>query len=163
MPVSLPRRITLRGVLIELADGRQQPACCKISKAPDAPAMCSANLCNMPGVCTNDGTPGIAANKRDLALSGPTESHVLAKRGQDHYEAHLDRYIFILIAAAVNEISRLYAGRNNGLILRRQYRLRPGSCVGPAIDIITVAAGDNPPGLTGDQTEHPIEVRASSS
>lgn len=141
------------------ADGRQQPACCKISKAPDPPAMCSSDLCQLPGVCTNDGTPGIAANKRDLALVESVEHQALEKRGQDHYEAHIGPYVFILIAAVVNEISRLYAGPNNNLIIRRQYRLRPGSCIGPAIDIQVVAAGTNPPGLTGDQTEHPLEVR----
>ncbi|KAK3679996.1 hypothetical protein LTR78_000373 [Recurvomyces mirabilis] len=119
--------------------------------------MCSFDLCKLPGVCTNDGTPGIAANKRELALDSPMETHVLETRGQDHYEANLGRYVFILIAAAVNEISRLYAGRNANLVTRQQYRLRPGSCVGPAIDILTVAAGDHPGGLTGDQTEHPIE------
>ncbi|KAG9571281.1 glycoside hydrolase family 18 protein, partial [Aureobasidium melanogenum] len=139
------------------AYGRQQPACCKISKAPDPPAMCSSDLCQLPGVCTNDGTPGIAANKRDLAFVESVEHQALEKRGQDHYEAHIGPYVFILIAAVVNEISRLYAGPNNNLIIRRQYRLRPGSCIGPAIDIQIVAAGTNPPGLTGDQTEHPLE------
>lgn len=34
----------------------------------------------------------------------------------------------------------------------------PGSCVGPAITINQVGPGSNPPGLIGDETEHPLEV-----
>lgn len=144
------------------ADGRKRPACCKISKAPDKPAICSADICKIPGVCNNDGTPGIAANKRDLVSSSPAETHTLEKRGQDHYIAYFPSGLeFYIFAAAVNAIASLYAGQNSNLITRQEYRLMPGSCVGPAITINQVGPGSNPPGLIGDETEHPLEVCTS--
>ncbi|MCJ1465010.1 hypothetical protein MMC07_003625 [Pseudocyphellaria aurata] len=57
------------------------------------------------GFCTNDGSPGIAANKRDISSleSELTQSvHLLEKRGQDHYVAHLpDGIAFVIIAITV--------------------------------------------------------------
>lgn len=123
--------------------------------------MCSADLCDIPGVCTNDGNPGIAAPfKRDSVHDRSPDTHTLMERGQDHYEAGLSNgFNLFIIAAIVNAISELYSGQNNGQIIRQQFRLRPGPCIGPAIDEMPVAMGLNPPGLAGDQTEHPLEVR----
>ena len=125
--------------------------------------MCSANLCDIPGVCTNDGNPGIAApDKRDLVLNRSQDTHTLMKRGQDHFDAPLSNGLnLFIIAAIVNAIGQLYNGPNSGQITRQQFRLRPGPCIGPSIDEMPVAGGSNPPGLTGDETEHPLEVSTS--
>ena len=152
------------------SDGRQQAACCSVQVAPVTPAICSYDLCRTSGFCTDDGTPGIAANKRDLSSleSESTQSvHLLDKRGQDHYVARLPTdqgYIdFVILAMLVDAIGRLYRGRNANQVIRTQFVLRPGTCIGPAIDLVPVAAGQNPPGLQGDQTEHPLEVSAPLS
>ncbi|MCJ1474244.1 hypothetical protein MMC13_002902 [Lambiella insularis] len=150
---------------VRCAYGRQQAACCSVQVAPVTPAICSYNLCRDSGFCTNHGTPGIAANKRDLSSleSESTQSvHLLEKRGQDHYVAHLPNGInFVIIAIIVDAIGSLFRGRNAGQVLRTQFRLRPGACIGPAIDLIPIPAGPNPPGLNGDQTEHPLEPQFS--
>ena len=142
-----------------LLDGRQQPACCKIKSAPAEPAICSADLCQIPGLCS---TSGSASEKRDLTLSSSTERHALQKRGQEGYWADIGQYRLWLIAAVVNSISHLYSGPSAATIIRQQYRLLPGPCVGPAIVIQQVGPGPTPPGLTGDATEHPLEVRTLS-
>ncbi|MCJ1456786.1 hypothetical protein MMC28_007151 [Mycoblastus sanguinarius] len=152
---------------VRCAYGRQQAACCSVQVAPVTPAICSYNLCRDSGFCTNDGTPGIAANKRDLSSleSESTQSvHLLEKRGPDHYVAHLPNGIdFVIIAIIVDAIRSLFRGRNAGQVLRTQFRLRPGACIGPAIDLIPIPAGPNPPGLNGDQTEHPREPQFSAT
>ena len=149
------------------SDGRQQAACCSVQAAPVTPATCSYDLCRTSGFCTNDGTPGIADNKRDLTLveSESTEGlHALAKRGQDHYVAHLPGPIdFVIIAIIVSAIGQLFADRNANQVLRTQFVLRPGTCIGPAIDLIPIGPGAHPPGLTGVQTEHPLEVSVTLS
>lgn len=129
-------------------DGRQQAACCSVTIAPVTPATCSYDLCRTPGFCTNDGTSGIASNKRDLE-----------KRGQDHYQADIGTGItLVIIAMVVDAIGSLFAGRNQGQVIRTQFVLRPTNCIAPAIDLLPIGLGSNPPGLTGDQTEHPLEV-----
>ena len=160
--VSSSLETTLDTCLTSHSDGRQQAACCSVQVAPVTPAICSYNLCRDSGFCTNDGNPGIAANKRDLSSleSKSTQSmHLLEKRGQREYVAHLPNGIdFVIFAIVVNAIGSLFSGRNAGQVLRTQFRLRPGTCIGPAIDLILIPAGPNPPGLNGDQTEHPLEV-----
>jgi hypothetical protein len=124
--------------------------------------MCSANLCDIPGVCTP--SPLVPPDKRGLVLDPSHEAHTLLERGQDHFDAPMPNGLnLFIIAAIVNYISQFYSGPNNGLIIRRQFRLRPGPCVGPAIDVITVVNGLNPPGLQGDETEHPLEVSTYDS
>ena len=153
-------------LLTSYLGGRQQAACCSVQVAPVTPAFCSYNLCNNPGFCTNDGNPGIAQNKRDLVVIDSDSSeglHTLEKRGQDHYVANLPNGInLVIIAIAVRAISELFrdTAANSGPVrpIRTQFRLRPGTCIGPAIDLIPIGPGTNPPGLTGDQTEHPLEV-----
>ena len=150
--------------------GRQQAACCSVQVPPVTPAFCSYNLCNNPGFCTNDGNPGIAQNKRDLAVIDSETSeglHTLEKRGQDHYVAKLPNgFQLVITAAMVRAISQLFRDQNanSGPVqpIRTQFRLRPGTRIGPAIDLIPIGPGLNPPGLTGDQTEHPLEVSATS-
>ena len=130
------------------------------------PAFCTYNLCTNPGFCTNDGNPGIAQNKRDLAVIDSESSeglHTLGKRGQDHYVANLSNGIkLVIIAIAVRAISQLFRDQNanSGPVqpIRTQFRLRPGTCIGPAIDLIPIGPGNSPTGLSGDQTEHPLEV-----
>lgn len=71
--------------------------------------------------------------------------------------------MLVITAVTVNAISVLFRGRNNELVGRNQVRPRAGSCIGPAIDVLPVPPGPNPPGLIGDETEHPLEVRESLS
>lgn len=82
------------------------------------------------------------------------------KRGQTEYPVNLPNgVVLIIIATVIDSIGRLYAGRNSGQILRTRFALRPGGCVAPAIDLLTVGPGTSPPGLQQDQSEHPVEVR----
>ena len=89
----------------------------------------------------------------------PEDLHALGKRGQDSYVARLPGGInFVIIAIVVDSISRLFSGPNANQIQRTQFVLRPGTCIGPAIDLIPIPQGPNPPNLQNDQTEHPVEV-----
>jgi hypothetical protein len=87
----------------------------------------------------------------------------LVRRGQDNFRVNFQGYAtFYILAASVNAIGRFFAGHNNNLITRVQVRLRPGPCVGPAIDVLTVPNTPNPPGLNGDETEHTLEPQFSA-
>ena len=149
------------------SDGRQQAACCSVQVAPVTPATCSYDLCRTSGFCTDDGTRGIADNKRDLALvkfESAEGLHTLEKRGQDHYTARLSNGIdFVIIAIIVSAIGRLFADSNANQVLRTQFILRPGTCIGPAIDLIPIGPGAHPPGLTRSQSEHTVEVSMTLS
>ena len=64
----------------------------------------------------------------------------------------------VIVAAIYPEIGRLFAIPQAGRVLRRLFRLIQGYCIGPAVAEANVAAGSNPPGLGGMQTEHPLDV-----
>ena len=147
--------------------GRKQAACCTVQSAPPPPATCSANLCTfIPGLCTNDGNPGSAISKRDLVHRGvdpAKHSNILAKRGEDVYEAQLlNGYSLIIVAVIYPTISRLYQVPNADQVIRQDFRLIPGYCLGPAILEAPIPSGPAPPDWDGFQTEHPLDVSGLS-
>ncbi|KAI9747244.1 MAG: hypothetical protein M4579_007499 [Chaenotheca gracillima] len=149
--------------------GRQKAACCTVQVAPVKPAVCSYDLCREKEFCPDDEDSGTAQNKRDLAGIDPESSeglHTLEKRGQRQYTAELaNGHDLIIFAIAVRAISQLFQDRNanTGSVqpIRTQFRLRPGTCIGPAIDLIPIGPGRRPPGLGDDETEHPLEPQFS--
>ena len=115
------------------------------------------------GLCSNDGDPGGAISRRDLARIGNASSehvHLLEERDKEStYIALLPNgFALVIVAAIYPEIGRLYEVRNAGQVLRRLFRLIQGWCIGPAVNEAIVAPGSNPPGLGGMQTEHPVDV-----
>lgn len=85
--------------------------------------------------------------------------HALQKRGQPQtYYVDIGVNVGIrIIAAAYPAIGELFGLQNGINILRRFFRLRPGYCVGPAIEVGNVPPG-NRPDVTGFQAEQPIGV-----
>lgn len=88
----------------------------------------------------------------------------LVERGaEETYNAYLaNGHVLVIIARLYPSISQLYNGPNSGQVLRQLFRILPGYCVAPAIQEAPVVPGPNPPGLTGMQTEHPLDVSAPS-
>ncbi|KAI9823661.1 MAG: hypothetical protein M1826_007679 [Phylliscum demangeonii] len=145
--------------------GRMKAVCCTVQKAPPKPAFCTADLCKLlPGYCPNDDDDESAnpLTKRALALLDPRDSgsgRALEKRGSDTpYYVNLGNNVgFTIIAIAYPAIAELFGVPSASLVLRRFFRLIAGYCVGPSIQEGTVPPGGRPSGLTGLQTEHPID------
>jgi chitinase len=96
-----------------------------------------------------------------LGVDPAKHSEILTKRGEDTYPAYLPNGITLIIIAVIfPAISRLYQVPNEEQVLREQFRLIPGYCLGPAIQEAPVPPGPDPPGLNGFQTEHPLDVSA---
>ena len=88
----------------------------------------------------------------------PTK-HSKVLGGEDVYTARLlNGYLLVIIAVIYPEISRLYQVPNANQVIRQEFRLIPGYCLGPAIQEAPVPPEPNPPGLNGFQTEHPPYV-----
>jgi chitinase len=153
-----------------LTGGRSKAACCTVQKAPPRPASCSADLCKLlPGYCPNDNDDESADDytKRDFALFDTNNSaswRALEKRGSgDTYYVDIGNNVGIrIIALAYPAIAELFGVENASQVLRRFFRLILGYCTGPSIQEGTIPPGDSPPGLTGLQAEHPIDVSITS-
>lgn len=157
--------------------GRQKAACCTVTKAPPRAATCSTNLCTLfPGFCPNDNDDQSANNwsKRELDDTpfGDTEPDpdaddidgnfsVLEKRGNPTTSVVELTALGLLIRlrfAGYPSSGSLFRSRNGDQVLRQAFRLNQGRCSSPVITTSNLGPGPSPSGMTGQESEHPVDV-----
>ena len=131
-----------------------------MKKTPPKPASCGSDLCKViEGWCSDESQN--FNKKRDLFHIGADSSdpqHRLEKRkGEEIYNVP-GEFGMRVIAVAYPAIGELFGGQGAAHVLRRFFRLILGYCTGPAIQEGNVPPGDNPSGLQGLESEHPIDV-----
>lgn len=140
--------------------GREKAACCTVKKTPPKPLSCGSDLCKVIGGWCDDASQNFN-KKRDFPQQGADDSdtqHRLEKRkGEEIYYVPGEVGMRI-IAVAYPAIGELFGGLGAAHVLRRFFRLILGYCTGPAIQEGNIPPGDNPGGLQGLESEHPIDV-----
>jgi hypothetical protein len=68
--------------------------------------------------------------------------------------------VLVFVVIIYPEISRLYQIPNANQVIRQEFRLIPGYCLGPTVQEAPAPPGPNPARLKGFQREHPLYVSA---
>ncbi|KAK3168025.1 hypothetical protein OEA41_004471 [Lepraria neglecta] len=146
-----------------------KPICCPTNEAPknciwrgdnngqgtasDCSAQCLPGETNIKGIGSSWGGGFLNDGNTNKCGRGFKE-----RAKESTYIAVLPNgFELVIVAAIYPAIGRLYEVPNAGQVLRRLFRLIQGWCIGPAVNVATVAPGSNPPGLGGMQTEHPVD------
>jgi chitinase len=133
--------------------GRTQSACCTVQIAPNPPASCSADLCNVfTGYCPSD--------TDDESADSWTKRELESRDSGKTYYVDLNGVGIRIIAMAYPTLARMYGLPAAGQVIRSFFRLIQGYCVGPSIDMGTFPGTGVPSSsqLQNLQAEHPIDV-----
>lgn len=155
--------------------GRSRAGCCTITKALSkrslSSAICSANPCDVePNLCNDDPDAGDAdagLNESTLVNIPSLEAEesngslqVLNTQGRRTRQVHLSGGILLnIIFASYPRIGQLFGIGRSAQVLREAIRLLPNYCADTSIKTSPIGPGKTPNGLTGLQTEHPVDVR----